>query len=84
MISIRKLIASFKFAFAGLFYSINNNQNVKIHLIIACLVFALGLILRFSKEELLAIGIVIILVICAEMKLKSYLKLFIKVFQKFF
>ena len=67
MFNFTKLVTSFRYAFAGLKYTISNNQNVKIHLIIACLVLALGLILNLSKEELLALGVMTVLVLAAEM-----------------
>lgn len=67
MIDFGKLFKSFKYALAGLRYSVSNNQNIKIHLLIACLVLAAGLLLNFDKEELLAVGVMTVMVLAAEM-----------------
>jgi len=67
MLNIRKLIKSFGYAIEGLLYSFKFNQNIKIHILAAILVVLAGLILKLARYEMLGIGILIVLVISAEM-----------------
>jgi diacylglycerol kinase (ATP) len=67
MFNLTKLINSFKYAFEGIAYSIKENQNIKLHLIFAIIVFILGLFLGLTRYELFGISILIVLVISAEM-----------------
>ena len=67
MINFAKLKKSFRYAFLGLKYSINENQNIKIHIIIAIFVLIFGLFLGLTRYELFAASLLIVLVISAEM-----------------
>lgn len=67
MVSFKKLNDSFKFAFEGLSYSIKDNQNIKLHLIFGVLVLIFGLLLGLTRYELFGVGLLIVLVISAEM-----------------
>lgn len=67
MFSFRQLSTSFKFALEGLSYSIKENQNVKLHLIFAVIVLILGLLLGLTRYELFGVGLLVVLVISAEM-----------------
>ena len=67
MINFSKLNNSFKYAWEGLTYSIRDNQNIKIHLILGVFVLVLSLILGLSKYEIFSVSLLIVLVISAEM-----------------
>ena len=67
MINFEKLNNSFKYALEGLTYSIRDNQNIKIHLILGIFVLVLSLILGLSKYEIFSVSLLIVLVISAEM-----------------
>lgn len=58
---------SFGYALEGISYSFKENQNIKIHIIIALLVLVFGFLLGFSRYELFTVGLLIVLVISAEM-----------------
>ncbi|HYM64956.1 MAG TPA: diacylglycerol kinase family protein [Candidatus Sulfotelmatobacter sp.] len=67
MINLEKLNNSFKYALEGLKYSIRDNQNIKIHLILAIFVLIFSLLLGLTKYEIFSVSLLIILVISAEM-----------------
>lgn len=67
MINHRSLSKSFIYAFAGVFYALRGNQNLIIHFIVAILVIFAGLVFRVNRFEMGIIGIMILLVIMAEM-----------------
>ncbi len=67
MLNFNKLHSSFKFALEGVSVSINENQNIKIHLIIAIFVLIFALLLGLTRYEFFAVGVLIVLVISAEM-----------------
>ncbi len=67
MFSFSNLNNSFKFALEGLSYSIKENQNIKVHIIIAILVLIFGLLLGLTRYEIFGVSILIVLVISAEM-----------------
>lgn len=67
MINFPKLSKSFGFALEGLSYSFKNNQNIKIHLLLAILAILVGLFLNLSEFEFFTITTMIVLVISAEM-----------------
>lgn len=67
MFNLSRFIKSFHYASMGVSYSLKNNQNIRVHLIIAILVIILALILGLTKFELFAVGLLIVLVISAEM-----------------
>jgi diacylglycerol kinase len=66
MIFWKKLVRSFKCAFAGLFYLIKHERNFKVHLFIFALILAAGIILKFSILEFILILIVSGMVISTE------------------
>ena len=67
MIDFSKLKKSFRYAFLGLRYSIDENQNIKIHIIVATFVLIFGLFLGLTRYELFTVSLLIVLVISAEM-----------------
>jgi diacylglycerol kinase len=67
MINFRKLLKSFGYASQGLSYSFKENQNIKVHLIIAIIVLILGLFIGLTKYEMFSVTLLIVLVIVAEM-----------------
>jgi len=60
------LIQSFKYALKGLAYVLKSEQNARIHLVIAVLVFVLGLLLNLSVIQLSVILFAIVIVFLAE------------------
>lgn len=67
MFSLSRFNNSFKFALMGISHSVNENQNIKIHFIIAIFVLIFALLLGLTRYEFFGIGILIVLVISAEM-----------------
>lgn len=67
MFSLSKLQNSFKFALEGIRISINENQNIKIHIIAAIFVVIFALLIGLNRYEFFAVGVLIVLVISAEM-----------------
>jgi diacylglycerol kinase len=67
MFNLSKFINSFKFAFEGISYSVKNNQNIKIHIIIAIIVLAVGFLVGLTRYEIFGVAVLIVLVISAEM-----------------
>lgn len=67
MIEHRSLIKSFGFAFEGVWYAIKYNQNLRIHFVIAILVIIASIIFRVNAFEMGILGLMILLVISAEM-----------------
>lgn len=63
---MRKLIASFRFASAGLAYLLWSQRNVRIHLIAAVLAIVAGFVLRISKLDWALVVAAIAAVIAAE------------------
>ena len=63
----RTLIKSFRYAFEGLFHAIRYNQNMRIHIVVAILVVIASLILKVNPFEMGILGIMILLVLIAEM-----------------
>ena len=63
----RNFIESFKNAIEGIVSGIREEKNLKIHLVIACLVIALAIYFRISKIEWLIVFITICFVVFAEM-----------------
>ena len=62
-----KFIASFKFAFNGLWYALRTQRNVRVHLGIAILAIAMGIVLRISAVEFAVVFVAIAGVFVAEM-----------------
>lgn len=67
MVDFFKLKFSFKCAFIGVAHAIKYNQNLRIHLITAIFVIILSIILHVNPFEKGILGIMILLVIAAEM-----------------
>jgi diacylglycerol kinase len=67
MINFGKLIKSFGYAWQGLTYSLKENQNIKIHIIVAVIVLLVGLFLGLTKYEMFSVALLIVMVISAEM-----------------
>lgn len=67
MIHNKKLIKSFTYAWEGIKFAFKNDQNLRVHLIIAVIVIILSLIFDVSHFEMGILGIMILLVISAEM-----------------
>ena len=62
-----KFIAGFGYAFQGLWYSLRTQINMQVHLAIAVLAIALGIVLRVSAVEFAMIFVAIAGVLIAEM-----------------
>lgn len=67
MFDLNKLKKSFSYAYQGLSYSFRENQNIRIHIIAGILVLFFGLLLGLTKYEMFSVGLLIVLVISAEM-----------------
>ena len=67
MVHMKKLSASFGYAWAGIMYVLQRDQNLRIHLLIATFVLLLSIMLHISTVEISILLVMIILVICAEM-----------------
>ncbi|MEQ9300557.1 MAG: diacylglycerol kinase family protein [Cyclobacteriaceae bacterium] len=65
--SIRKRIKSFKYAWSGLVLLIKEEHNSRIHLVAASIAVCLGIILKISFQEWIAITFSIGLVISLEL-----------------
>lgn len=64
---MKKILKSFVYAFNGIFTSIKNERNIKIHIVIMILVIIFGIILKISKTEWLICIILFGLVISMEL-----------------
>lgn len=67
MINPKKFLKSFTYAFYGINYALNSDQNLKIHLIIATLVMVASILLKVTPYEMGILGLTILLVISTEM-----------------
>lgn len=63
----KRMINSFKYAFAGIFSALKTEKNLKIHISIATLVIIFGIIFKISKLEWLICLICIMTVISSEL-----------------
>ncbi len=63
----RNPIESFNNAFQGIWYTIVNERNMKIHLVIGMIVIFLSLWVRVSKIEFTILCLTIAMVICFEL-----------------
>lgn len=61
------LAQSFRFAFQGLWYALNTQRNMRLHLLSAATVLALGWVLRLPRREFIVVLAVIMVVMVAEM-----------------
>ena len=62
-----KFIASFVYAFRGLWYALRTQRNAKVHVIIAILAIVMGIALRISTVEFAIVFVAITGVFIAEM-----------------
>ena len=62
-----KFIASFHYAFAGLWYALRTQRNMRVHVLIALIAIVLGIILRISAVEFALVFVAIAGVFIAEM-----------------
>lgn len=67
MIDGTRFIRSFQHAFAGLFYGLKHNQNLRIHFGVAILVIIASILFRVNAFEMGILGVMILLVLSAEM-----------------
>ena len=67
MIDFYRFIQSFRHAFAGLFYALRHNQNLRIHFGVAIAVVVASIAFRVNAFEMGILGVMILLVISAEM-----------------
>lgn len=63
----RTVFKSFAHSFEGVFHAIRYNQNMRIHFVTAILVIIASLIFKVTPFEMGIIGVMILLVIMAEM-----------------
>ena len=61
------LLNSFKYAFMGIYYAFKFNRNVRIDFVVAILVIVASIIFKVNAFEMGILGVMILLVICAEM-----------------
>lgn len=61
------LLASFGYAFAGLRYTYRTQRNFRIHLVVAILALAAGVLFGLSWLEWAVVAVMIVLVLAAEM-----------------
>jgi len=66
IMSLKKLLESFKYAFRGLFYIFRTEQNFRMQIFIALIVIAFMLYFPLSILERVGILILILLVLCLE------------------
>lgn len=62
-----KIVASFGYAYAGLLYVARTQRNFRIHLAIALLATIAGLLLGMSLTEWAVFGVMVVVVLAAEM-----------------
>jgi len=62
-----KFIASFRYAFNGLWYALRTQRNARVHVCIAILAIILGIILHISAIEFAMVFVAITSVFIAEM-----------------
>ncbi len=65
--SLKRLGFSFKCALAGVSYALKNNQTLQIHFIASLIVIVMSLIFHVNAFEMGILGVMILLVISAEM-----------------
>ena len=67
MIEHRPLVKSFQYALEGVWFTVKYNQNIRIHLVVAALGVLASIFFQVSAFEMGILGIMILLVISAEM-----------------
>ncbi|RMD73512.1 MAG: diacylglycerol kinase family protein [Chloroflexi bacterium] len=64
--STRRLLAAFRYAFAGIGYLVRTQRNFQIHLLIGSIAIALGVVLRITRAEWMILSLTIGMVLAAE------------------
>ena len=64
---LTKFIASFRYAFSGLWYALRTQRNARVHVSIAILAIILGIVLHISAVEFALVFVAITSVFIAEM-----------------
>lgn len=67
MIQHRSLLKSFQYAASGVKFAVQDNQNIRIHIVVAVLVIAASLFFRINAFEMGILGVMILLVFSVEM-----------------
>lgn len=67
MIDIKRLIKSFSYAGAGVWYALTNDQNVRILLVATCVVLILGLFVGLDGLRIWILVVMAMIVLFAEM-----------------
>ncbi len=67
MVNHRTLKKSFGHAFYGIYLALRDNQNLRIHFVVALIVVFASIYFSVTPFEMGILGIMILLVICAEM-----------------
>ncbi len=67
MINIKELINSFKYAITGIKSAVKNEQNLRIHFLVAAIVLVLAFFLKIPKIEFIVLILIITLVIISEL-----------------
>lgn len=64
---IPKFIESFNYAIEGCIYVLKTQRNMRVHVLLGILIFILGIVVEFTKIELICLGGIITIVFFAEM-----------------
>jgi len=67
VINIKELINSFKYAITGIKSAVKNEQNLRIHFLVAAIVLVLAFFLKIPKIEFIVLILIITLVIISEL-----------------
>jgi len=67
MFNLKQMKKSFEYAFEGIGLAFKYNQNIRFHFLAAIIVIIASIILRVNAFEMGILGVMILLVICAEM-----------------
>ncbi|MBU1177804.1 diacylglycerol kinase family protein [Patescibacteria group bacterium] len=67
MLRFGRLLKSFKYAGKGIFYAFREEQNIKIHFLLAIVAILLAIYFQISIGEIIALVVVISLVLVAEL-----------------
>ena len=65
--SIKKFLRSFKYAFSGIFSAVRNEQNMRVHLVVASLIVPFAYFFGLSKSEWAVLALSIGFVVFAEL-----------------
>lgn len=63
---MRSLIASFGYAFAGIWYLLRTQRNAQIHCLVGACATALGIVLQITRWEWVALVLTMTIVLAAE------------------